>query len=156
MRRGYIMRAVLLSLVLSLLAGTASAQDIPDLNRLLGQELAESFLGQTMDGIYKNPRERSGTNQFTESFYADGTTYYREGKFTQEGLWEIRDGQFACFTYPEENPDTEHCFAIYESGTCQYAYARRNVRNGKPIHPNAWTAKTLKWGDVSTCDNLVS
>jgi len=43
-----------------------------------------------MDGIYKRPRERSGTNEFTESFYADGTTYYREGKITDESILPAR------------------------------------------------------------------
>ena len=129
--------------------------DIPSLRRLIGPELENAFSGLTLDGIYKLPRERSGTRSFTESFYADGTSYYREGKFTQEGFWIIKNNRTVCFTYPTEGPH-ENCFAIFESGTCHYAYAPRNVRNGKPISPNSWTAKTLKRGDVSTCDNLVS
>jgi len=137
----------------------ATAQEVPDLDRLVGKNLEDSYLGKTIDGIYKRPRERSGTNEFTESFYADGTTYYREGKFTQEGQWYIENGDTVCFTYDDEGPIPlviSHCFAVFESGTCQYAYALNNMRNGKPIHPNAWTAKTLIHGDISTCDNLIS
>jgi len=142
-----------------LIPAMAQAQIIPDLDRLMGKNLEESYLGQTIDGIYKRPRERSGTHEFTESFYADGTTYYREGDFTQEGRWYIENRNTVCFTYQGEGPvpeATPHCFAIFESGTCQYAYAINNMRNGKPIHPNAWTAKTLIQGDISTCDNLIS
>ncbi len=138
---------------------SASAQILPDLDRLTGKTLFDSYHGQTIDGIYKRPRERSGTNAFTESFYADGTTYYREGEFTQEGRWFIENGDTVCFSYEDEGPVSvshKHCFAIFESGTCQYAYALNNMRNGKPIHPNAWTAKTLIQGDISTCDNLIS
>jgi len=138
---------------------TVQAQTIPDLDRLVGKNLEDSYLGKTIDGIYKRPRERSGTNEFTESFYADGTTYYREGKFIQEGQWYIENGDTVCFTYDSEGPVSAtipHCFAVFESGTCQYAYALNNMRNGKPIHPNAWTAKTLIHGDISTCDNLIS
>jgi len=137
----------------------SSAQIVPDLDRLVGKNLKDAYLGQTIDGIYKRPRERSGTHEFTESFYADGTTYYREGKFTQEGHWFIEAEDTVCFTYEAEEtvlPLIKHCFAVFESGTCQYAYALNNMRNGKPIHPNAWTAKTLIQGDISTCDNLVS
>jgi len=137
----------------------SSAQIVPDLDRLVGKNLKDAYLGQTIDGIYKRPRERSGTHEFTESFYADGTTYYREGKFTQEGRWFIEAEDTVCFTYEAEEtvlPLIKHCFAVFESGTCQYAYALNNMRNGKPIHPNAWTAKTLIQGDISTCDNLVS
>lgn len=151
--------AHLLGLLAFLTPITATAQLIPDLDRLVGSDLENAYLGKTIDGIYKRPRERSGTHKFTESFYADGTTYYREGEFTQEGRWYIEHRNTVCFTYEKEGPvavTIPHCFAVYESGTCQYAYALNNVRNGKPIHPNAWTAKTLIQGDISTCDNLIS
>jgi len=151
--------ASLLGLLVFLTPITAKAQLIPDLYRLVGSDLENAYLGKTIDGIYKRPRERSGTHEFTESFYADGTTYYREGEFTQEGRWYIEKRNTVCFTYEKEGPVPAvipHCFAVFESGTCQYAYALNNVRNGKPIHPNAWTAKMLIQGDISTCDNLIS
>ena len=136
---------------------TASAQILPDLDRLEGKNLYDSYAGKTIDGIYKRPRERSGTHQFTESFKADGTTFYREGEFTQKGRWFIENGDVVCFTYNENGATTaKHCFAIFESGTCQYAYSLNNMRNGKPIHSNAWTAKTLAHGEISSCNNLIS
>jgi len=150
---------LILGLAFAVRIPSAQAQIWPDLDRLVGKNLEDSYLGQTIDGIYKRPRERSGTNEFTESFYADGTTYYREGEFTQEGKWYIENGDTVCFTYDDEGTLSTvipHCFAIFESGTCQYASALNNMRNGKPIHPNAWTAKTLIQGDISTCDNLIS
>jgi len=149
------MRRFLLGLTLVLAALPASAQDIPNLDRLTGKYLYDAFIGQTMDGIYKRPRERSGTNEFTESFYADGSTYYREGKVTDDGRWRIKD-DIICFNYSGELSGLESCFVVYSSGTCLYSYNPRNVRNGKPISTNAWTAKTLIRGDVSSCDNLVS
>ena len=155
MRASGFMKKLLLGLALALMALPASAQDIPNLDRLTGKYLYDAFIGQTMDGIYKRPRERSGTNEFTESFYADGTTYYREGKVTDDGLWRIKH-DIICFTYSGELSGEESCFVVYSSGTCLYAYHPRNVRNGKPIHTNAWSAKTLIRGDVSSCDNLIS
>lgn len=149
------MRKLILSLALALIAIPASAQNVPKLDRLTGKYLYDAFIGQTMDGIYKRPRERSGTNEFTESFYADGSTYYREGNITDEGNWRIKD-DIICFTYKGELSGTESCYAVYSSGTCLYSFNPRNVRNGKPISTNAWSAKTLIRGDVSSCDNLVS
>jgi len=147
---------VLCSIILTaFLSFPVQAQEIPDLDRLTGKNLYDAFLGKTMDGIYKQPRERSGTNKFTESFYKDGTTYYREGDVTDEGQWGVR-GNIICFTYSGDLSGGESCFAVYESGSCLYSYNPRNVRNGKPINSNAWSAKTLTWGDISTCDNLIS
>lgn len=149
------MRKLFLALALALTALPASAQDIPNLDRLTGSYLYDAFIGQTMDGIYKRPRERSGTHKFTESFYADGTTYYREGDVTDDGRWRIKD-DIICFTYSGELSGSENCFAVFSSGSCLYSYNPRNVRNGKPINSNTWSAKTLIRGDVSTCDNLIS
>jgi hypothetical protein len=134
---------------------TANAQDIPNLDRLTGKHLYNAFIGQTMDGIYKQARERSGTNEFTESFYADGTTYYREGKYADDGRWRIND-DIICFSYADTQYGVDSCFIVYSSGTCLYSFNPRNVRNGKPINSNAWSAKTLIRGDVSSCDNLIS
>ena len=95
------MKQLLLGLAFALIALPASAQDVPSLDRLTGKYLYDAFIGQTMDGIYKRPRERSVTNEFTESFYADGTTYYREGKITDDGRWRIKN-DIICFTYSGE------------------------------------------------------
>lgn len=149
------MMKFLTGLALALIALPASAQEIPNLDRLRGKYLYDAFIGQTMDGIYKSPRERSGTNAFTESFYADGSTYYREGDVTDEGNWRISK-DVICFTYSGDLSGGESCFVVYASGSCLYSYNPRNVRNGKPINSNAWSAKTLIRGDVSTCDNLIS
>ena len=84
-RAKHLIAVGLLGTLMLLVPQTSSAQVFPELSRLYGQNLEDAYLGKTIDGIYKRPRERSGTNEFTESFYADGTTYYREGGFTQEG-----------------------------------------------------------------------
>jgi len=149
------MKSFLLAIALTLAALPASAQEIPNLDRLKGKHLYDAFIGQTMDGIYKRPRERSGTNEFTESFYADGSTYYREGEVTDNGKWRITS-DIICFSYEGSLAGGESCFAVYSSGTCLYSYNPRNIRNGKPINSNAWSAKTLIRGDVSSCDNLIS
>jgi len=74
---------------------------------------------------------------------------------TDDGRWRIKD-DIICFTYEGNLSGDESCFVVYASGTCLYSYNPRNVRNGKPINSNVWSAKTLIRGDVASCDNLVS
>ncbi|MGJ8563786.1 MAG: hypothetical protein ACSHXY_09560 [Alphaproteobacteria bacterium] len=120
-----------------------------------GEALTQAFSGVTMDGIYKLPRERSGTQQFTETFNADGTTDYREGKIIDKGQWAANDDTI-CFRYSGPMAGGYSCFNVFKAGTCYYSYARVNVKDGKPVDENRWSAKTITRGDISTCDNLVS
>jgi len=149
------MKKIIALTLAALFCSSASAQDTGLLTPLYGKSLADTFLGKTMDGTYKQPRERTGTALFTESFYKDGTTYYREGDVTDEGRW-IVEGDLLCFEYKGELAGNISCFNVFITGTCIYSYHPRNVRNGKPIMRNAWSVKTLIQGTVSTCDDLVS
>ncbi len=155
MRGGGLVKAVIVIVLTALLCGPAQAADNGFLTPLYGQSLADAFLGKTMDGTYKKPREKSGTALFIESYYADGTTYYREGEITDEGTWVIHEDQI-CFEYKGELSGDVSCFNVFISGTCLYAYHPRNVRNGKPVSRNAWSVKTIVRNTASTCDNLVS
>ncbi len=155
MRGGCFVKTVIAIVLTALLCGSAQAADNGFLTPLYGQSLADAFLGKTMDGTYKKPREKSSTALFTESYYADGTTYYREGEITDEGTWTIHE-DLICFEYKGELSGRKSCFNVFVSGTCLYAYHPRNVRNGKPISRNVWSVKTLTRGNISTCDDLVS
>jgi|GEM_PF-1252210 len=126
------------------------------LTPVTGHDLYHSFLGNTMDGTYKQPRRRSGTAIFTESYYADGSTYYREGEISDIGTWIIRDETQICFEYTGTLAGVESCFYVFVSGTCFYSFNPRNVRNGKPVSSNAWSVKTVIRGDLASCDDLVS
>jgi len=81
------MRPASLLSLLFIFGTPVSAQDIhvQDLQPLLGDSLVNAFENITMDGIYKRPRERSGTDRFAETFLSDGTTRYREGRIFDQG-----------------------------------------------------------------------
>ena len=137
---------------------TATAQDGPlsCLIPLEGSELETAFSGKTMDGIYKTPRERSGTHKFTESFNADGSTDYFEGPLVDKGEWLVR-GRLICFRYSGSLSGGVSCFTVFQTGTCLYSYNPANIgRDGYPLNDNLWSAKTIIRGDISTCDDLSS
>ena len=151
MRRCYCFLVFLL-----LTAFPVQAQWVGKLDPVTGDNLKNTFSGVTMDGIYKSPRERSGTDQFTETFNEDGSTDYREGRITVKGYWVVTD-DIICFRYEGELSGNISCFAVFKSGTCYYSYAPQSIgQGGQPFDPNLWSVKSIIRGDVSTCDNLVS
>ena len=139
-----------------ILCQPAQAQWVGELESLSGDRLKNAFSGKTMDGIYKRPRERTGTNLFTETFNKDGTTAYKEGDLSDNGFWVVTE-DVICFRYQGALSGNVSCFVVFKSGTCLYSYAPSAIRaDGMPFDTNRWSAKTIVQGDVSTCDNLVS
>ena len=123
---------------------------------LESSDLEAAFSGKTMDGIYKIPRERTGTNKFTETFNIDGTTEYFEGPIVDGGQW-IVSGALICFRYDGALSGGVSCFNVYRSGTCLYSYNPANIdQDGYPYDDNRWSVKTITRGDISTCDDLYS
>lgn len=123
---------------------------------LSGPTLSEAFRGKTMDGIYKVPRQRTGTDKFTERFNEDGTTEYFEGPLVDKGQWIVR-GRLICFRYQGALSGTVDCFNVFQSGTCLYSYNPDNIGpDGYPLNDNLWSAKTVTQGDITSCDDLIS
>ena len=137
----------------------AKAQDSTRQSFLMpleGSTLKEAFHGKTMDGIYKIPRQRTGTHKFTESFNTDGTADYFEGPIVDKGQWQVR-GTLICFRYEGALAGGVSCFNVYRSGTCLYSYNPANIGDdGYPYDDNLWSVKTITRGDISTCDDLTS
>ncbi len=125
-----------------------------ELVRLSGDTLQAAFAGKTHFGTYKTRRERTGTNQFRETTAADGTTDYTEGDMNIQGVWRVFDEQI-CYQYQSDEVPGVHCFEIFEAGTCLYGYDPSVVGPNGPINANFWSVKSLRKGDVSTCDDLI-
>lgn len=135
------------------IAPSASAQNSDTMTLLTGEALSDAFGGKTHYGTYKEFRQKTGTNKFTEVMSADGRTDYKEGPQRLIGRWAVVNDDNMCFVY-EDFPGT-HCFIMFLSGTCIYGYNPELVRNGRPLYDNAWTVKSVRKGDVSTCDDLI-
>ncbi len=134
-------------------AAQSSFENPEDLKLLQGEELKAAFADKTHYGTYKQFRDETGTSQYTEHTKADGTTFYIEGEMKLTGQWRS-SGDRICYRYDEEISGV-HCFIIFELGTCLYGYSPENVRASGPIDPNYWNAKSIRKGDVSTCDDLL-
>ncbi len=152
--------ALILASPLTSLAQTSDSNGPQNLTLLQGNTLNEAFYGRTMDGTYKGVRERTGTSAFTESFFKDGTTDYREGKLHERGRWQLSGApgfeDVICFRYQGKMAGPPSCFTVFREGTCLYSYSPGMVRNGKPLNNNYWQAKTVIRGELSSCDDLVS
>lgn len=153
MSRAFALAACLAALLIG--ENTAAQISAQSLEALTGEALTEAFSGKTMDGVYKQPRQRSGTTHFTETFHANGTTTYQEGPVDDKGFWAT-DEKRICFSYTGPLAGGLSCFYVYRIGTCLYSYGPSTIKNGWPIDANRWSVKTITRGDLSTCDNLVS
>lgn len=153
------LKSMIFGAAIALTSTATFAQDLgenlPPLDMLSGGSLRAAFSDITVDGTYKRPRERSGTSRFTETFNADGTTVYREGDIRDTGRWVMPREDVVCFTYDGPMAGGYSCYTLFRDGTCLYAYHPSRVKNGAPIDPNAWSAKTVNKGELSTCDDLV-
>ncbi len=157
-------RAFLISALIVALAPVSGAQMInPDgdnylngqeLTQLSGDSLTAAFAGKTHHGTYKTTRQRTGTNQFRETTAADGTTDYKEGDMRISGIWRVFDDQI-CYQYKSDEVPGVHCFNIFEAGTCLYGYDPSVVGPNGPLNANFWSVKSLRQGDISTCDDLI-
>ena len=149
-------RHLMILIALAAFAAPASAQWAGNLEPLSGEALKNTFSGKTMDGIYKQQRQRTGTSLFTETFNEDGTTEYNEGDLNDTGYWVVTE-DVICFRYTGPLSGNVSCFVVFKNGTCLYSYSPNAIQSdGTPYNPNLWSVKTIIRGDVSTCDNLVS
>lgn len=129
---------------------------LSDLVPLTGPALDKAFRGKTMDGIYKTPRQRSGTHKFTESFNTDGSADYFEGPLVDKGQWRVR-GKLICFRYDGALAGGVSCFTVYKSASCLYSYDPANLGvDGYPLRENLWSVKTALRGDLESCSDLLS
>ena len=130
-----------------------------NLTLLQGDTLSEAFNGRTMDGTYKNIRQRTGTSSFTETFHKNGTTDYREGKLRERGRWQLSGPpgleDIICFTYSGSMAGPKSCFTVFRNGTCLYSYHPSLIANSRPRDSNQWSAKTVIRGEISSCDDLI-
>jgi len=147
----------ILTLALALFPAISFANDITaeDLTPLIGETLTQTFEGVTMHGTYKRPRERTGTAAFTETFHEDGTTSYREGRIFDTGQWTVTEDTI-CFAYSGELSGGVSCYNVFKAENCYYSYIHGQLRDGYPVRPNSWSAKTIIKGEYNTCDDLVS
>ena len=153
------MRAIFLLLLLSLPA-TAHAQsqsrDIrPDAERIVGEDLLDSFSGKTMDGAYNFDMGGVPRDRFTEYHNPDTTTDYSEGDLEVRGIWNVNGRDELCYMYPNTTLNGG-CFRVWKVGTCYYFYSDRVPPREDEYTGDYWVARSVERGKDATCEDLLS
>lgn len=130
--------------------GQSQSTDIrPNANRIVGEALHGEFYGVTHDGSYNFTESGDPRQFYNETHHKDGSTTYREHDGDKVGTWDIiRDA--LCFTY--ESPEmTGGCFRVYKVGNCFYYYSTSLIEQRNELDRDYWTARSVKEGEVPTC-----
>jgi len=153
------MRVFIVSVLCLGLAGTATAQnqrtDIrPDAKRIVGDTLLKEFLGITHNGSYNFSDEGEPQRFYTETHHENSQTSYTEDDQTMVGIWTIMRDQL-CFEYPND-PMSGGCFRVYKVGNCFYYYSNEIPELAMEIDRDYWTARSVKKGQIPSCEPAVS
>lgn len=109
-------------------------------------ELAQTFRGVAIDGVYEDGRK------FSEHYLDDGSLSYEEGPRQTSGYWSITAGTF-CTIYRGDSSGGcyrvarigANCFEFYFVARTEAQVRRRE--DGKP----GWTARGWKKTQPATC-----
>ena len=147
-----------LASVCFLLSSTAHAQsqtlDVrPQSDRVTGDDLTTYFSGVTHDGAYNFDLQGKAGTRYLETHKINGRVRYEEDNISAVGNWAIINDRL-CYSYNSENM-SGGCFRVYKLGTCFYFYSSEFIETKNEIDRNYWTARSVKKGDETTCENLV-
>jgi len=148
-----------LAAVLFSVSTLASAQsqktDIrPDANRLLGDELRQSFAGITHSGAYNFTEKGEPTRFYTESHKADGRISYTEEGRTDAGTWLIIKDTI-CYLY-DAGDMPGGCFRVYRVENCYYFYSDQLIERQDELDRDYWTARSVHKGEQPKCEAAIS
>jgi len=139
--------------ILFALPFTANANE--DFRQMSGDEIESVFSGKTAEGFYSRKNVLSGSQDYIETYHADGTLSYQQGEFQDSGQWDIRQDEL-CHEYDYDEPGAEHCFHIYQRQNCYYFYSAELKRVRIPVTDFNWNNRNIIRGESLTCDQLVS
>jgi hypothetical protein len=147
-----------LSVVLACLFGFASpvwgqsqSTDVrPDAKRIIGDALLVEFKGVTHKGAYNFSDAGEPRKFYTETTRSDGKTIYSDNTTEAEGVWIIlRDT--LCFVYQSDDM-SGGCFRVYKVGNCFYYYSDQLIERENELDREYWTARSVKDGEVASCE----
>ncbi|WP_017931178.1 hypothetical protein [Robiginitomaculum antarcticum] len=131
-------------------------QDIdirPTGEQVTGESLSAAFSGVTHKGSYAILRENTGTKDYTETTFSDGTVTYNEGDMVATGQWR-RFGERICYSY-EQDHMAGGCFYVYQVGNCYYYYGSNAAGIMGAQDGLYWIARSVKTGETASCDPVI-
>jgi hypothetical protein len=127
--------ALLVVAVFSCLAPTAIASETMD-----AADIAKTFSGMTLDGVYYNGQF------FTETYDDDGSIRYHDASGADSGEWSVRDGKFCTFYEDQEGA----CFEVERDGANCFTFVEPDPDTGR-IDPESWTSRGWSRAAKPTC-----
>jgi len=156
-----LLKTLLLTATLALMPAIGNAQsqktDIrPNANRLIGETLRATFMGQTHSGAYNFTEKGEPTRFYEEIHGKDGRVIYSEVGVTQgdPGAWLLLKDT-VCYLYDNaEMPGG--CFRVYRVQNCFYFYSDTLIEREDELDRDYWTARSVIKGDQPKCEAAIS
>lgn len=126
----------------------------PNANRILGEELRQSFAGKTHSGAYNFTERGEPTRFYEETHGADGKISYTENGRNDPGTWLIMKDTL-CYIYDAADMPGG-CFRVYRVENCYYFYSSQNVERGDELDRDYWTARSVVKGEQPKCEAAIS
>jgi hypothetical protein len=125
------------ALLVSLLAPAAGMAGEP-----LGEaEIASTFRGMTLDGIYRDGEF------FSETYNEDGSIRYHGQTGADSGEWSVEGGRFCTFYEGAEGA----CFFVERDGANCFTFTAPEEKAGRTVPQKDWTSRGWDRTKPSTC-----
>ena len=127
-----------------LVIGLACLAALPALagERIGAADLAKTFAGMTMDGVYQNGEA------FSETYEASGSIRYRDTRGSDQGKWSVQ-GEMFCTFYKDQQGA---CFFVeHETGNCFTFYEPRKAEDGHLEPQLNWSSRGWDHKHPRTC-----
>lgn len=126
----------------------------PNANRLLGDDLRNSFKGKTHSGAYNFTEKGEPTRFYEETHKSDGRISYTENGRQDPGTWLILKDTL-CYLYDAADMPGG-CFRVYRVENCYYFYSDQNIERQDEFDRDYWTARSVHKGEQPQCEASIS
>jgi hypothetical protein len=110
--------------------------------RMRAADIAKTFEGMTLDGIYENGAF------FTETYNDDGSIRYHDSNGADSGKWSVENDQFCTFYSGQQGA----CFFVQRDGAnCFSFFEESQAKDHKGEPADHWTSRGWSRDAASTC-----
>ncbi len=107
--------------------------------RLQSFDIAKTFSGMTLDGIYHDG------SFFSETYGDDGRIRYHDSNGADSGRWSVRGDRFCTFYRVQQGA----CFVVERDGANCFTFYEADRGSEAPV--DEWTSRGWRRGAASTC-----
>lgn len=126
----------------------------PNANRVISEDLRQSFAGKIHSGAYNFTEKGEPTRFYEESHDADGRIDYTENGRRDLGTWLIMKDMM-CYLYDADDMPGG-CFRVYRVENCYYLYSDQTIELQDELDRDYWTARSVIKGEQPQCEASIS